>query len=100
MPKINQTSNYTLHPETLELLTRFQSGKIPDVLLKQPTVEQLTSLAASTLEQHRLKGNGIPFVRIGRSIRYRLSDVVRFIGGLPAFNSTAQADAHQSQGRA
>lgn len=100
MPKSNQTSSNTLHPETLELLTRFQSGKVPDVLLKQPAVQQLTSLAASTLEQYRLRGGGPPFVRIGRSVRYRLSDVVRFIGELPVFDNTAQADAHQSQGRA
>lgn len=34
-----------------------------------------TGLAVATLEKRRLTGDGPPFVRLGRSIRYRVSDL-------------------------
>ncbi|MEA5113352.1 MAG: hypothetical protein VB050_04930 [Geobacteraceae bacterium] len=89
----------SMSPETIELLQKYQTGQIPDMLLKQPVVEQLTSQSASTLEQARLKGTGIPFVKIGRSVRYRLSDVSRFISELPVFRSTTEADYHNHQAK-
>ena len=31
--------------------------------------------AVKTLQNQRVTGDGIPFVKLGRSVRYRLSDV-------------------------
>jgi predicted DNA-binding transcriptional regulator AlpA len=40
-------------------------------------VSELTGLAPITLAQHRARGSGPPFFRIGsRTIRYRLGDVL------------------------
>jgi hypothetical protein len=61
-------------------------------LLNQKQYCQLTGKAASTAEQDRLYGRGAPFIRMGRSIRYRLDDVVVWLESLPRYNSTTEAD--------
>lgn len=62
-------------------------------LLTQKTIQKMTGLSASALEQARVYGKGIPFVRMGRSIRYRLDDVLEYLENLPRYRSTTQADA-------
>ena len=61
-------------------------------LLNQKQYCELTGKANSTAEQDRLYGRGAPFIRMGRSIRYRLDDVVAWLDGLPRYNSTTEAD--------
>jgi predicted DNA-binding transcriptional regulator AlpA len=64
-----------------------------DKLLTQKEVKEITGLADSTLEQWRLKGKGPKFIKLGRLVRYRLSDIDAYISGLQGFNSTTEADA-------
>ncbi|MBM4313718.1 MAG: helix-turn-helix domain-containing protein [Deltaproteobacteria bacterium] len=64
-----------------------------DKLLTQKEVKEITGLADSTLEQWRLKGKGPKFIKLGRLVRYRLSDLDTYISKLPGFNSTTEADA-------
>jgi len=64
-----------------------------DKLLTQKQVKEITGLADSTLEQWRLKGKGPTFIKLGRLVRYRLSDVEAYISSLQGFNSTTEADA-------
>jgi Helix-turn-helix domain len=47
-------------------------------LLTEDAVAQLISRSVSTLRRDRVAGTGIPFVKIGRQVRYRESDVERF----------------------
>ena len=61
-------------------------------LLNQKQYCELTGKANSTAEQDRLYGRGAPFIRMGRSIRYRLDDVVAWLDGLPRYHSTTEAD--------
>jgi hypothetical protein len=61
-------------------------------LLNQRQYCELTGKAESTAEQDRLYGRGAPFIRMGRSIRYRLDDVVTWLESLPRYNSTTEAD--------
>lgn len=42
-------------------------------------VNELTSLSLSTLRSHRFYGKGIPYSKIGRSVRYSLKDVLAFM---------------------
>lgn len=54
-----------------------------DELLTQTEVEQITKLKPSALEHWRRQGKGIPWVRIGtRAIRYRKSDVIKYLNSL------------------
>jgi predicted DNA-binding transcriptional regulator AlpA len=49
-----------------------------DPLLSDREVSALIGRARPTLQKDRLRGDGIPFVRIGRLVRYRRSDVERW----------------------
>lgn len=51
---------------------------------------KLLSISHRTLEDWRLNGQGPPFIKWGRLVRYRVSDLRAFAGG-PAFTNTGQA---------
>lgn len=48
-------------------------------LLTQQQVVELTGMSPAFFEMSRFKGTGIPYVKIGRSVRYREQDLVKFI---------------------
>src|SRR6476660_7714327 len=52
---------------------------IEDRLLTEIEAAQLRGQSVRTLQAERLNGSGCPFVKLGRSVRYRRSDVLRFI---------------------
>lgn len=66
--------------------------KIYPPVITQKQLEAITGFKPSKLEQARLKGGFIPYVKIGRSVRYRLDDVVAYLEKLPRFNSTTEAE--------
>ena len=72
------------NPATLDVL-------LSDPLLTDTDVARLTGRARKTLQKDRLRGGDvlIPFIRLGRLVRYRLSDVQRFIAQRPALRSTS-----------
>jgi hypothetical protein len=45
--------------------------------LNEKQVAEITCRAVQSLRNDRSLGKGVPFVRIGRSVRYSLEDVVR-----------------------
>ena len=53
-------------------------------------VSRITGRARSTLQKDRVAGGGIPFVKIGRLVRYRPSDVENYLVSLRAYNSTSE----------
>jgi hypothetical protein len=61
-----------------------------DPLLSDRDVERITGRARSTLQKDRVAGSGIPFVRFGRLVRYRQSDVQSYVDALPAHRSTSE----------
>jgi predicted DNA-binding transcriptional regulator AlpA len=61
-----------------------------DRLLSDRQVSEITGRARSTLQKDRVSGGGIPYVRLGRLVRYRLSDVEGYIASLPARHSTSE----------
>ena len=42
-------------------------------------VSRITGRALSTLRNERFKGCGIPYIKAGRSVRYNLQDVIRYM---------------------
>jgi predicted DNA-binding transcriptional regulator AlpA len=64
-----------------------------DPLLSDRDVERITGRARSTLQKDRVAGGGIPFIRLGRQVRYRQSDVSAYLDGLQRRRSTSEADA-------
>ncbi len=47
-----------------------------DVLLSEKAVSERQGRAVKTLRNQRVTGEGIPFLKLGRIVRYRLSDVI------------------------
>lgn len=47
--------------------------------LNEVEVSKMTAIAVSTLRNQRFQGVGIPYIKIGRSVRYSLDDVVRYL---------------------
>ena len=47
--------------------------------LKEQDVSEITGLALSTLRNQRGQHRGIPYHKIGRSVRYKLDDVIEFM---------------------
>jgi hypothetical protein len=50
-----------------------------DDLLTEIEAAQLRRQSVRTLQAERLRGDGCPFVKLGRSVRYRRRDVTAFI---------------------
>lgn len=48
-------------------------------LLKQKEVATWTGMSEAWLEQCRFKGTGIPYIKVGRSVRYRAEDIQQWI---------------------
>jgi len=47
--------------------------------LTEKQVSEITGRALQTLRNERFLGKGIPYVKVGRSVRYSLEDVVEFM---------------------
>ena len=47
--------------------------------LNEREVAYITGRALSTLRNERFRGSGIPYVKVGRSVRYNRSDVFQFM---------------------
>jgi len=47
--------------------------------LKEKEVSKLTGIALQTLRNNRMLNKGFPYVRIGRSVRYYLPDVIKYM---------------------
>jgi excisionase family DNA binding protein len=67
-----------------------------DVLFSDHEVANITGRSRSTLQKDRLVGGGIPFVRFGRMIRYRRSDVEQYLSALPSYASTSEVGGRHS----
>ncbi len=54
----------------------------PDLnLLDERETASILGCAVSTLQKHRVSGGGIPFVKLGRLVRYRRADVLAYLQG-------------------
>ena len=56
-----------------------QAAHAADGLLTEDEAAQLRRQSIRTLQAERLRGGGCPYVKLGRSVRYRRADVLRFI---------------------
>lgn len=67
---------------TKETSTQIEAGSkgridLPDSrLLREEDVARRQGRSVKTLQNQRVTGGGIPFLKLGRSVRYRLADVV------------------------
>jgi hypothetical protein len=57
----------------------YMEAKVTARYLKEVQVAEITGRALSTLRNERARGIGIPYIKIGRSVRYDLTDVIHFM---------------------
>lgn len=61
-----------------------------NMLIDEAAFCALASLKPSTVRKQRMTGSGPPFVKVGRSVRYRRKDVLDWIASRTV-RTTAQA---------
>ncbi len=64
--------------DRLQVLSFFEQAP-EDAVFDQKVISFVRDCSTSTLERDRFVGQGIPFVKIGRLVRYRKSDVVGWL---------------------
>jgi predicted DNA-binding transcriptional regulator AlpA len=67
-------------------------------LLSDRDLSRVTGRSRSALQKDRLKGDGVPFVKLGRLVRYRLSDVQSWLATRPTFRSTSDIASNTAAG--
>jgi helix-turn-helix protein len=75
-----------------QLLQEFAEAPV-DALFTSTTVAAIRHCSVANIERERWRGTGIPFRRIGGSIRYCKRDVLAWLNQYRAVHSTAEADA-------
>lgn len=76
----------------LTLLQEFDAAPL-DALFTSTTVAAIRHCSVANIERERWRGTGIPFRRIGGSIRYCKQDILTWLSQYRAVRSTAEADA-------
>jgi excisionase family DNA binding protein len=64
----------------------------PEKFLTDYEVAELVGRSRSTLQKDRHLGRSIPFIRIGKLIRYRQSDVDAWLAARPTLNAVKRHD--------
>ena len=49
------------------------------ILLTEDEVCKILNLNVSSLQRERCSGDGIPYIKIGRRVRYKLSDIEKYL---------------------
>jgi hypothetical protein len=73
----------------LQLLNEFELAPI-SALFTQKTIAAVLSCSTQLLERNRWAGGGIPYLKIGRKVLYRKSDVLEYIQQQQLRCSTSQ----------
>ncbi|STX50976.1 Uncharacterised protein [Legionella busanensis] len=72
----------------LQLLNEFESAPHSS-LFNQQTLAAVLSCSTQLLERNRWAGTGIPYLKIGRKVLYRKSDVLAFLEQQQVYCSTS-----------
>lgn len=73
----------------LDLINEYEQS--PDwMMFSQETVAAIRDCSLATLERDRWVGIGVPFVKMGRLVRYRKSDIRAWLDRHHSVKSTSQ----------
>ncbi|VEG92091.1 helix-turn-helix domain-containing protein [Legionella spiritensis] len=76
----------------LQLINEFDSAP-NSMLFNQNTLAAILDCSTQLLERNRWAGEGVPYLKIGRKVLYRKSDVLEFLQQQKLYRSTS----HQGQ---
>src|SRR5271170_679373 len=86
-----------LEKSRLELIKEYQLAT-EETLFSQVTVAALRYCSLATIERDRWAGIGVPFVKMGRLVRYRKLDIRDWLQSHQPFQSTTQAQSSAKEG--
>lgn len=87
-----------MQDETLRLRLMKEYELSPDdTLFSQLTIAAMRRCSIATIERDRWAGTGVPFLKIGRSVRYRKSDIRAWLNAQPVVQSTTQFQLSQAK---
>lgn len=72
----------------LDLLNEFDSAP-ESALFNQQTIAAVLSCSTQLLERNRWAGTSVPYLKIGRKVLYRKSDVLGFLQQQKVYRSTS-----------
>lgn len=75
-------------PNRLHLLNEFDSAP-ESALFNQQTIAAVFNCSTQLLERNRWAGTSVPYLKIGRKVLYRKSDVLGFLQGQKVYRSTS-----------
>lgn len=64
-------------------------------LFNQETVAAIRNCSLATIERDRWAGTGIPFIKMGRLVRYRKAEIQHWLDSQQVVQSTSQAQANK-----
>jgi len=72
----------------LQLINEFESA--PDsMLFNQNTLAAILDCSTQLMERNRWAGEGVPYLKIGRKVLYRKSEVLEFLHQQKVYRSTS-----------
>ncbi|MDI1352682.1 MAG: DNA-binding protein [bacterium] len=75
-------------PTRLHLLNEFDSAP-ESALFNQQTIAAVLSCSTQLLERNRWAGTSVPYLKIGRKVLYRKSDILGFLQQQKVYRSTS-----------
>lgn len=75
-------------PTRLHLLNEFDFAP-ESALFNQQTISAVLSYSTQLLERNRWAGTSVPYLKIGRKVLYRRSDVLGFLQQQRVYRSTS-----------
>lgn len=73
----------------IHFLNEFELAPL-SALFSQQTIAAVLSCSTQLLERNRWAGGGVPYLKIGRKVLYRKSDVLEYIQQQQLCSSTSQ----------
>lgn len=81
----------TIKTSRIHLIHEFDSAS-HSTLFNQNTLAAVLNCSTQLLERHRWAGEGIPYLKIGRKVLYRKSDILAFLQQQKVYRSTSDLD--------
>ncbi len=78
----------TQKPSRSSFLNEFESAP-QSALFNQQTIAAVLSCSTQLLERNRWAGSGVPYLKIGRKVLYRKSDILNFLQQQKIYRSTS-----------
>jgi len=84
------------HPYRSFLLLEFNSAPL-ETWFSQSTVAAVRGCSIATIERDRWAGQGVPFIKCGRSVRYTKHSILEWLDKYKSVQSTSQYSMEVAQ---